>query len=301
MLICVMFSMPAFAASRPYAINSGNGNSYPGGPRSDGHFAGQEIRMLAGQTSCQMNSYVITTKNGALIVVDGGTEDDAAHLRDVIMSKGGHVSAWFITHPHNDHAGALTRMVSEGLMNWGITVDAVYYNITDQGFYNLYEPDRALFVQQFRTAMSLLGQFAHTTHRNDYYQIDDVIVQVMNDPYYVTENVINNSSVVYKMFIADKKVLFPGDIHEAVSNQFLMDHPGEDLTVDFVQMTHHGSYGASKLFYATLQPKACMWNCPDWLYNNYSGKYQTTEVKKWMSELGATENFTVAFGDQVIR
>ena len=300
LVMCAALSVPAFAASRPYAM-TGSGNSYPGGPAVEGHFAGQEIRILANQTNCQMNSYVITTKNGGVIVVDGGTEGDATHLRDVIMSKGGHVNAWFITHPHNDHAGALVQLITDGALMQGMAIDAVYYNIADQNFYNTYEPARAAFVQQFRNTTALLGAAVHMTHRNDFYQIDDVIVQVMNDPYLVADNAINNSSVVYRMFIADKKVLFPGDIHEAVSNQFVADHAGEDITADFVQMTHHGSYGASKLFYTAVMPKACMWNAPNWLYNNISGQYQTGEVKRWMNELGVTEHFTIAFGDQVIR
>ena len=110
--------------------------------------------------------------NGGVIVVDGGTEGDATHLRDVIMSKGGHVNAWFIPHPHNDHAGALVQLITDGALMQGMAIDAVYYNIADQNFYNTYEPERAAFVQQFRNTMALLGAAAHTTHRNDFYQID---------------------------------------------------------------------------------------------------------------------------------
>lgn len=79
-----------------------------------GRFGGDEMMMLSNQTYSQMMSYVITTRKGDLIVIDGGVPGDAPHLRDVINKKGGHVKAWFITHPHSDHVGALTQMLEEG-------------------------------------------------------------------------------------------------------------------------------------------------------------------------------------------
>ena len=42
---------------------------------------------------------VMQSKDGTLVVIDGGWDSDSAHLLDVIRSKGGHVSGWFITHP----------------------------------------------------------------------------------------------------------------------------------------------------------------------------------------------------------
>ena len=272
-----------------------------GSPGIAKYFDGQEITMLANKSFCQMNSYVITTKNGGVIVVDGGTEYDAANLAKTILTKGGHVNAWFITHPHNDHAGALTKLLTDGLWKYGITIDAVYLNLFDQGVYNYYEPDRAAFVQQLRDALAPLGNLVHSVHRNDFYAVDDVIVQVMNDPYVNPNRFINNSSVVYRMFIADKRVTFLGDLCEDTGMQFLADHAGEDLTTDFVQMAHHGSYGVNFQFYQMLLPKVCMWNSPSWLYNDTSGNFQSAQVKEWMKMLGVTEHYSIANGNQVIR
>ena len=77
--------------------------------------------MLANQSASQMMSFILESKGGSLIVVDGGTPDDAGHLLETLRAKGGHVRAWFITHPHSDHVGALTEILNNP--ESGITID----------------------------------------------------------------------------------------------------------------------------------------------------------------------------------
>ena len=73
---------------------------------------GASLTLLANVEGKQSLSAVIQTKEGSLIVVDGGTVADADHLTDVLASKGGHVKAWLITHPHDDHIGALNTILA---------------------------------------------------------------------------------------------------------------------------------------------------------------------------------------------
>ena len=96
--------------------------------------------MLANQSDSQMMSYIITTKNKEVIVVDGGLDVDAEHLRQAIIARGGRVSAWFISHPHSDHVGALVKLINDGLQE--ISVDAVYYNFAEDDWYKRNEAYR---------------------------------------------------------------------------------------------------------------------------------------------------------------
>ena len=47
-----------------------------------------------------------------------------------------------------------------------------------------------------------------------------------------------------------------------------------------------------KSFYQAVAPRACLWNTPDWLWNNDAGNgfdtgpWRTVEVRGWMEELG---------------
>ncbi len=44
-------------------------------------------------------------------MVDGGWWDDADYLQEQIKKRGGHVIAWFLTHAHTDHVGALLNIL----------------------------------------------------------------------------------------------------------------------------------------------------------------------------------------------
>lgn len=270
------------------------------GPGYMSHFQGEELKMLSNQTDSQMMSFVITTKNGAVIVIDGGTTGDAAHLRQVLAEKGNHVNAWFITHPHSDHAGALAQIAEEGLN--GLTVDAVICNLADPSWYQANESYRADFVERVRNDLAaVFGDRTHVMHRGSEYDFDGVHITCMNDPYLVDHNSINNSSCVLKFEMGGKKIMFLGDMGEDVGTQFLADHAGEDLKCDIVQMAHHGQDGVGRNFYEALSPAACLWCAPGWLYDDPANIYRTKTVRTWMSEIGANNHYTIRNGDTTLK
>ena len=263
--------------------------------------------MLANQSDSQMMSYIITTKNKELIVVDGGLDLDAEHLRQAIIARGGKVSAWFISHPHSDHVGALVKLINDGLQE--ISIDAVYYNFADDNWYKRNEAYRADMVLKAKEAFNKLG--AEKLHGNiktgDLIQVDDVKIHVLNDPYLFTVNAINNSSVALRMEIGSKRVIFLGDMGPEAGAALLKDVGADGLKADIVQMAHHGQYGVEKDVYEAIRPSICMWNSPAWLYDNDngggigSGKWFTLQVRAWMDELGVTKHFVIKDGDQLIK
>lgn len=72
-----------------------------------------ELWMLGSTTGAQNLSIVIKSPNGKLIVIDGGWEADADKLSSLILQQGGKVDAWLITHPHEDHVGALCTILND--------------------------------------------------------------------------------------------------------------------------------------------------------------------------------------------
>ncbi|MBQ9832405.1 MAG: MBL fold metallo-hydrolase, partial [Clostridia bacterium] len=77
-------------------------------------------------------SYVIKTRDGSIIVIDGGRKDDGydgkyllQFLKDITGKSVPHVTAWFITHAHSDHYGALATISASYADQ--ITVDTFYY------------------------------------------------------------------------------------------------------------------------------------------------------------------------------
>ena len=78
---------------------------------------------LESQINTIGNSYVIRTVNGKVIVMDGGYDKD--YLRGFIDALGGEVEAWIISHPHDDHMTALSKMLEN--LN-GLKISKVYHS-----------------------------------------------------------------------------------------------------------------------------------------------------------------------------
>ena len=269
-------------------------------------FQGGRMTMLANQSASQMMSFILESKGGSMIVVDGGTPDDAGHLADTLRAKGGHVRAWFITHPHSDHVGALTEILNNP--DSGITIDNIYYSFTDLDWYHQNEEYRADMVEKAVQALQTLP--ADKLHgdivKGQVITVDDVTVTVMNLPYLYEHNSINNSSVAYKVLMDGKTILFLGDLGAEAGNQLLADCGAEALKADVVQMAHHGQYGVTKEVYEAIRPEICMWPTPGWLWDNDngggpgSGPWFTHETIQWVRELGVVSNYCIKDGDQIV-
>ena len=86
------------------------------------------IIMLDSVTGTQMNSFIITTEDGKVLVMDGGFAQDADNLIGWLKRVTGeeipHVDGWFLSHPHLDHITCLNHIMETRPHD--LTVDALY-------------------------------------------------------------------------------------------------------------------------------------------------------------------------------
>ena len=122
----------------------------------------------------------------------------------------------------------------------------------------------------------------------------------------VTDDIVNNSSTVFRMCLGGKSVLFLGDAGVVAGNRLVASH-GEALKSDYCQMAHHGQDGAEKNVYALVRPSVCIWCAPEWLWNNDRGEgfdsdiFQTVITRRWMDEIGTVkQNIVMCSQDHVI-
>lgn len=270
------------------------------GMPSESILGGATLTMLNSQTNSQILSAIIQTSQGKLIVIDGGLGEDGDYLLSQIQARGGHVGAWLLTHPHGDHVGAIYKILQDGAP--GIQIDGIYYNFAAPEWYPIHDPDEQTM------ALSLIGTFAglpqnilHQVSRNQFIQVDDVIIQVMNDRYDLSEDKGNNASIVYKLLVNGKTMLFLGDLGEAGGRRLLAEAGAEQLKVDIVQMAHHGQNGVGEEVYRAINPSICLWPTPQWLWNHDGSKWPIAETKAWMSRLGVQKHYVMKDGDQVLR
>ena len=236
-------------------------------------------------------SYVIQTKGGKVIVVDGGFPKDAGYLRGFIAALGNTVDAWFISHPHDDHAGALCELLKAPR---DLNIKVIYTSMNDYDWYTKVEPDSLAFFKEFFQVLHNSGVKVVDVQLGAVMDIDGAkckVIGVKNPE--ITNNAYNESSMVVKISDSKKSVLFLGDLGVEGGKKLVAGKYAKDLPSDYVQMAHHGQNGVDENCYKAIKPKYCLWPTPLWVWTNYSGKgtLATLEVRKWIDELGVKQNY----------
>lgn len=250
-----------------------------------------ELIQLGNQSSSQMMGYVLKTSDNKVVVIDGGTKADTQNLEEQIKQYGGKVDAWFLTHPHKDHVGAFVEIISE---ESSIEIEKVYVTLNTLEWYQTNEPSRK---EEIETFFSKIGQESikekiQEVALGQVIQIGNLRCEILGikNPE-ITNNAINNSSMVIKMYINDKSLLFLGDTGVESSQKLLKNQSKEKLKATIVQMAHHGQSGAIEELYQTIKPQICLWPTPDWLWENDAGNgkntgpWKTLETRAWIEKL----------------
>lgn len=263
------------------------------------------LHFLANRTNQQMMSFIIETADGKVIVIDGGCVGDAENLLENLRAVTGSarpaVDAWFLTHSHCDHTGALIRLLEAYPDTF--TVGTLYYNFPSVQFLTKNDPAFAEEYRRWHNVQARLACVTETITQGDVYEVGEARFEVLytTDPAF-TDNACNNSSAVLRMTLAGQTVLFLADLGVEGGRKLLALY-GEKLKSDFVQMAHHGQNGVEKDVYAAIAPKACLWCTPQWLWDNDAGlgynthSWQTIIVQGWMQELGVQHHFAIKDGD----
>lgn len=261
------------------------------------------IHMLKSVTDTIGDSFIITTEDGKVIVVDGGfkteTEYFIAYLRQVTGSRKPHVDAWFLSHPHTDHCELFYEIV-ENRPN-ALTFDKVLVKFAPVEFYSeIGEEEGSEMVGTFDRLIADHPEKVRILSDADEFNIGAANIKVIYtfDPAFTN---VNESSVIFRMELGGKSILFTGDAgvnagRKALSNPV----SAELLDCDICKMAHHGQDGCDRDFYAAVSPEICLWPTPSWVWDNTNGNLKTLEVRAWMQELGVKENYVAKDGSQVL-
>lgn len=265
-----------------------------------------ELTQLSATNQERMMGYVIRTSNKKTIVIDGGLKSEANNLKECIEKYGNSVDYWFITHPHTDHVGAFIETVEKT----DIEIKNIYYSANEIEWYEKYAIQRIAEIQEFYNTLKneKIKSKICELRIKDNLEIDKnikiEILGIKNEE--ITENAINNSSMVFKLYVNDKTIMFLGDLGEEGSNKLVNMYTQEDLKSNIVQISHHGNNGATQELYNLIDPEICLWPTPIWLWNNDSGEgyntgnWTTLETREWIEKLGVKINYVAKDGNVTI-
>ena len=313
-LAAVLLALFLMLAGNALTVFAGPAPSGPGlsavSAAEESYLAGASMLLVGDIEGGQNCGVIVRTAAGSLIVVDGGRPQDTAHVTDLIRAMGGRVSLWLCTHPHDDHIGVLTTLLSQ--VPCPVEIDRIAFHFLDAAQYEAGETqDRTYNLYNFLDALRNhpADRVFPGVRAGEYFTVDDVTVHVINEPAFYPEATFNNSSVLFRMDFAGagKKALFTGDLGPRAGQDLLSRVGPEALDSDIVQMSHHGQNGVDRDFYAAVSPEVCLWPAPRWLYDNEkdgvygAGPYATLQTRAWMQELGVKKNLVAADGDQILR
>ena len=263
------------------------------------------LTQLGNQSTTQMMGYIIKTKNGKIIAIDGGRPEDTDNFKNFIYKNGGKVDYWFLTHNHNDHASVLVNVINDS----NIEIGTIYASLNDKEWYMENEWGRQDFSIELIDTLNKenIKNKVVAPKLNEKFIIDDIKVEILGirNPE-ITENPGNEQSMVVKFDTGKTTLLILGDTGEK-SSQKLLENQKNKLKSDIVQMAHHGQAGATKELYQAIKPRICLWPTPEWLWNNDSGEgynsgsWKTLETRKWMEELEVKENYIEKDGNITIK
>ena len=253
-----------------------------------GHF---RLTQISSATDTIGESYLMQTKGGKVIMVDGGYASDVEKLRGHLAKAGNHVDLWFITHPHEDHMEALATILNDPQ---DITVDKVIYSRLPDEFLNC-EPGSGVEARKYYKALDDFmdgTDFINVHQTGQRFDIDGVGIMILSvaDMSLPVKH-FNEQSMIIRMWDDSKSVVFLGDAEEYRGDSVLAQYK-EYLDCDYLQMAHHGQNGCSEAFYKAINFRVCLWPTPSWVWapSPENTWLKTWDTRRWMDEKGITEH-----------
>ena len=252
------------------------------------------VWQIPSHTNTIGNSYVFQTKTGKVIVMDGGFPEEAFTLRGFIGALGNEVEAWFISHPHDDHMGALWEILKQGTQD--LRIKAIYHSrITDKVIDA--EPSEAEKTRDFYDKLSTCeANVVDLQQAGQVFDFDGMKLKIVSVATQLVTNPYNNNSMIMRVWDKKKSMVFLGDAGIECGDLALKGPYAKDLDCDYLQMAHHGQNGCSKEFYRSIKFRACLWPTPMWVWNNDIGQgfdtahLNTVRTREWMDKIGIKEH-----------
>ena len=261
-----------------------------------------QLHVLTEYSQYSMGFVIITPEDRA-IIIDGGRSLElpnvAAHVGDRP------VAAWILTHPHSDHITCINHAlkVNHPLIE---RTEKVICHFHDIEFYSRHtrEGERQPYLDFLERNASIRDRIWSPV-AGDEITIDGLRIEFLfHCDERFTENVSNDSSLVFRVHGRKQNILFLGDLGPIAGRELLRRH-GSYLQSDVVQMAHHGHMCVERDVSEAIDPRACIWCCQAWLYREddrmiLPDMYGVAMTRKWMSEIGVTEHYVTKDGDQII-
>ncbi len=289
-----------------------------------------EVRLysLMPEPGSLMQSFVIRTRHGKLIVLDGGIDgagfEAEAYMPAALRAIAGveeddpiEVEAWILSHAHKDHFGELRKTLEEYTDDRPIIIKQFIFDFPNyqSPAYPADNGDGA-HLARLKVAMNryaavcglpvcdgstyyddVNGAYANerTIAEGCDLTVDGVRIEFLQT-YKPTDGTnINNNSLIMRVWTEGQSILFLQDAGSE-SGRRLLETYGDSLKSDMVQMAHHGQGGVRKPVYDAVAAKVRLWPTPLWVWTN-TKLYEIGDTRRWIH---GGEDFTEASDRDIV-
>lgn len=257
-------------------------------------------------------SMIIKCADNSVIIIDGGDErqmeaDDRERFYNLLCkitgTKAGEsitISAWFITHVHNDHVSGLCRAIQANLDRYQL--ERVICNAPNPASVqyaqeNMYQMTTDLLQTYFPNCQEI------KVHTGDVLHVADLKLTVV----YTHEDMVDEngvfpcpdfnatSTVVMAEAASGMKFFITGDINEMAEDVMCSHFTGKTLKCDILQQPHH-NFNDNKLVYEYGDTHVMlMTQASGGLIKNEMMTAHSNMAKKWCREWYCGGDETVGF------
>lgn len=199
----------------------------------------------------QGDSTLIVTPNDKKILIDGGGSSTYDVGKNTLIPylldrKIKEIDYVIISHFDQDHIGGLLNVLKE--LKVGKVIIGKQGEESEQ--YVLFR--KILDEKEIPVIVVKQGNIINIEK--------DLIIKILfPEDELITENVLNNNSLVFKLEYKKFEMLFTGDIEEVAEKQLLKMYSNGELKADVLKVAHHGSKTSStEKFIKTVKPRIAL-------------------------------------------
>lgn len=214
-------------------------------------------RIVLTQLAGEGDGYIIETEEKNVIIIDGGTENDASRIAQILAEKETpEIVAWFLTSAENDKSGALCEILNN---HPDIQVPQIFVSFNSEVYQNSGLPHQEL--DKINANLECLyssenaGKLREMERRAEY-QFDNYFITPLEvkDLGELSGNDISNQAVILKIDNTFKNMIFLGGIGDEKAH-FFKENDQDQFECDAIQISGDKLTVSGKEIFDTIKPE----------------------------------------------
>lgn len=254
--------------------------------------------------------YIFALGEGHFLIYDGlgnrGGDEEKIYASLLSSTPEGQkpvIDAWILTHPHFDHIAGVHKFALVHAED--VEVRNFVMNMADfcRFPFRFWREAADTYVKWLP---EIFAAFPSATvwkvHTGQTFSVGDARVEVLytQEEFEGDTLTINNTSLVTRVFLCEKTLIFPADISGEAPCRLIHDLYGSYLKSDYYQLAHHAWDTEVLHFYYDIDPEHMLWplRARDWERERMWTFPATKVYVKEMNE--GSRTFHIARGENIV-